>query len=127
MPYVDWEYYSSLYDNVSEEEFAKRNKQAEIKVNAVTHGRAFAFEEGYSESNATAFQKQVHEQIKTTVCELINAINEQETSGMGTGITSVSNDGYSESYNITTAEQKETQLLSIIRTGLSGTGLAGAL
>ena len=46
---------------------------------------------------------------------------------MGTGIASVSNDGYSESYKVTTAQEKETQLTSVIRSGLSGTGLAGAL
>ena len=46
---------------------------------------------------------------------------------MGTGITSVSNDGYSESYKVTTAQEKEAQLTSVIRSGLSGTGLAGAL
>ena len=61
------------------------------------------------------------------VCELINALYVQETSGMGTGIASVSNDGYSESYKITTAAEKEAQLRSIARQGLSGTGSAGAL
>ena len=51
----------------------------------------------------------------------------QESTGMGTGVSSVSNDGYSESYKITTVAEKEVQLLSITRSGLSGTGLAGAL
>lgn len=51
----------------------------------------------------------------------------QDASGMGTGITSVSNDGYSESYKVTTVQEKETQLTSVIRSGLSGTGLAGVL
>ena len=54
-------------------------------------------------------------------------MNVQEASGMGTGIASVSNDGYSESYKVTTAQEKEAQLTSVIRSGLSGTGLAGAL
>lgn len=32
---------------------------------------------------------------------------------MGTGIASVSNDGYSESYKITTAAEKDAELLTI--------------
>ena len=66
-------------------------------------------------------------QIQDTFCQLLSAMAVQETSGMGTGIASVSNDGYSESYKITTATEKEAQLTSVIRSGLSGTGLAGAL
>ena len=66
-------------------------------------------------------------QIQNTVCDLINALYRQESTGMGTGVSSVSNDGYSESYKIITVSEKEAQLLSIIRSGLSGTGLAGAL
>lgn len=51
----------------------------------------------------------------------------QDMSGMGSGIASVSNDGYSESYRITTDTELKSQLKSIVITGLSGTGLAGAL
>ena len=81
----------------------------------------------FNPEEATDFQKQVHSQIQNTVCELMNAMYVQETSGMGTGISSVSNDGYSESYKITTAAEREAQLLVIIRGGLSGTGLVSAL
>lgn len=127
MPYIDWEYYSSLFDNMTQEDFEKRYKQAEVKMNAVTHMRAMAFERAYDEEAATDFQKQIHEQIRMTMCELINAVHIHAVSEMGTGIASVSNDGYSESYKITTAAEKEAQIISIIRNGLSGTGLAGAL
>ena len=89
--------------------------------------RARKFEDTYDEASATYFQKQVHVQIQNTVCDLINALYMQESTGMGTGVSSVSNDGYSESYKITTVAEKEVQLLSITRSGLSGTGLAGAL
>lgn len=127
MTYITWEYYSSLYSDVSEEDFEKLNKKASAKLDLLTHLRAKSFEAAYDEITATDFQKQVHAQIQNTVCELINAINMQEISGMGTGITSVSNDGYSETYKVTTAVEKEAQLLTIVRAGLSGTGLAGAL
>ncbi len=46
---------------------------------------------------------------------------------MGTGVKSVTNDGYSETYNITTTAEMEEELRAIVRSGLSGTGLAGAL
>ena len=127
MTYITWEYYSSLYSEVSEETFGKLARRAEMKLDAITHMRAKRFEAEYQEDTATDFQKLVHEQIKNTVCELVNAIAVQDNSGMGTGIASVSNDGYSESYKITTAAEKEVQLYGIIRSGLSGTGLAGAL
>ena len=73
------------------------------------------------------FETQVHIQIQNTTCELINLMSVQDTAGVGTGISSVSNDGYSESYKVTTQAEKEVELVSLIRQGLSGTGLAGAL
>ena len=127
MSYIDWEYYSSLFSNVNEDEFYAILQKAEAKLDVHTHLRAKKFEDVFDEASATPFQKQVHVQIQNTVCDLINALHTQEITGMGTGISSVSNDGYSESYKITTVAEKEVQLLSIIRSGLSGTGLAGAL
>ena len=127
MPYIDWEYYSSLYDNVSQNEFEKCYKLAEMQLNVFTRMRAAAFEHSYDDEKATDFQKQTHEQIRMTMCELVNAVHIHTVSEMGTGITAVSNDGYSESYKITTAAEKEAQIISIIRNGLSGTGLAGVL
>lgn len=128
MAYITWEYYSSLCTEIqSSDDFERINKRAETKLNMITHMRARQFEACYREETATKFQKIVHEQIKSTVSELVNAMYQQEISGLGTGISGVSNDGYSESYRITTAAEKEAQLLSIVRAGLSGTGLAGAL
>lgn len=128
MSYITWEQYGSLYNSITDEkEFDRLSKLAEIKLNAITHMRAKRFEDAYNEETATDFQQQVHMQIRDTFCQLLNAMAVQEVSGMGTGIASVSNDGYSESYKITTATEKEEQLTSVIRSGLSGTGLAGAL
>lgn len=128
MAYITWEQYGSLCNSITDEtEFNRLSKQAETKLNAVTHMRAKRFEDAYNEDTATDFQKQVHMQIQDTFCQLLGLIGVQEASGMGTGIVSVSNDGYSESYKIITAQEKEAQLISVIRAGLSGTGLAGAL
>lgn len=128
MPYVDWEYYSSLFTNISDEqEFNRLYKQAARVIDCNTHMRAQKFCNDYDEESATLFQKGIRDAISQTVCQLINNIRAQEASGMGTGITSVSNDGYSESYKITTAQEKEAQLRNIVQNGLRGTGLAGAI
>ena len=128
MSYITWEQYCSLYTNITDEiEFNRLSKLAEIKLNTITHMRAKQFEDDYSEETVTDFQQQIHMQIQDTFCQLLNMMSVQESSGMGTGIASVSNDGYSESYRVTTAQEKEPQLTSVIRSGLSGTGLAGAL
>lgn len=127
MTYVNREYYGSLYGEVMEDDFNRQLARAEIKIDAVTHGRAAVFMEEYNQDTATAYQKRVYRQVQGTVCDLIHSLLIQESTGMGDGIASVSNDGYSESYKITTAAEKEAQLLCIIKEGLSGTGLAGAL
>lgn len=128
MAYITWEYYSSLFTEIADEAtFDRMNARAKVKLDAVTHMRAERFMEGFNADSATGFQRQVYAQIQNTACELVNALYMQETTGMGTGIASVSNDGYSESYRIITAAEKEAQLCSIVRNGLSGTGLAGAL
>lgn len=127
MPYITWEYYSSLYSEVPEDDFDRLCAKASAKLDVYTHMRAKNFEIAFDAETATDFQKQVHIQIQNTVCELMNTMYVQDTSGMGTGVASVSNDGYSESYKITTAAEKEAQLLAVARNGLSGTGLTGAL
>lgn len=127
MPYIDWGYYNSLYSEITEDDFNRLCTKASAKIDVHTHMRAKKFEAAFDAESATDFQKQVHAQIQNTVCELMNAMYVQETSGMGTGISSVSNDGYSESYKITTAAEREAQLLVIIKGGLSGTGLVSAL
>lgn len=125
--YITWGLYSSLYNNVPEEDFDRLARKASAKLDVYSHMRVREFEVSYDQDSATAFQRRVHEQIGLACCELANALRTQETAGLGTGVASVSNDGYSESYKITTAAEMEAQLLTIARSGLSGTGLMGAL
>lgn len=127
MAYMTWERYSSRSSKVNKEDFERLLGKASIKLDAITHMRVKQFEETYNEKTATDFHKQVHGQIELTLCELMDSLYVRETSDMGSGISSVSNDGYSESYKITTASEMESQLVQIIRSGLSGTGLAGVL
>lgn len=128
MNYITWGHYSSLYSEITDEkEFNKYLRRAQIRMDAVTHMQVSRFMNRYKKTTATDFQKQIYAQIQDTVCELVNIIYVQELSGMGTGISSVSNDGYSESYAVTTAAGKASQQTETILRGLRGTGLAGVL
>lgn len=127
MLYIDWEYYNSLYDTVSENDFDKLNAKACAKLDVYTHMRARNFMAAYDADMATPFQEQVYTQIQNTVCEIINLVSVQDVAGMGSGIASTSNDGYSETYKVTTQAEKDAEVIALIQQGLSGTGLAGAL
>ena len=127
MSYVTWEYYSSLFSKVTKDEFHRHAVQAEKKINMFTGGRAEQFLRSYDADTATSFQKRVYEALLLTTCVVVNKLYLQETCGAGSGLSSVSNDGYSESYKVTTESERQAELDAVIRSGLSGTGLAGAL
>ena len=113
---VSWEYYSSLFDKVSKEAFEKAEKKAEMEVSEVIGPRWDDItEETYG-----------YEKLKICICKVIDKMAEDDASGKGKGVSSVSNDGYSESYVIQTEEQLRGELHSSIRAWLSGTGLVGA-
>lgn len=115
---IDWEYYSSLYDNVkTETDFDKIEKKAESEICSVIGPIRWAT----ITENTFGF-----EQLRDCVCNVIDRMAEDEKSGRGKGVASVSNDGYSESYTIQTGEQLRSELQSLIRARLSGTGLVGA-
>lgn len=117
MPHVTWEYYSSLYQKVSKDDFDKAEKLAEKEICAVIGPIRWA--------NITA-DTFGFEQLQDCICNVINKMAENKKSGKGKGVSSVSNDGYSESYVIQTEEQLRSELRSSIRAWLSGTGLVGA-
>ena len=116
MSHVNWEYYSSLFDKISEEAFEKAEKQAEIEVSMVIGPRW----EGITEKTYG------YDKLKICICRVMDKMAENNESGKGKGISSVNNDGYSESYVIQTEEQLRSELHSSIRAWLSGTGLVGA-
>lgn len=114
---VNWEYYSSLYSKVSEDDFSKAEQMAEKAVCSVIGPIRWAkiTEETFG-----------YEQFKDCICQVIDKMAADDAAGLGEGVASVSNDGYSESYVIQTAEQRTADLKSYIRSWLSGTGLVGA-
>lgn len=126
MTYVDGEYYGSLYGNIPDD-FDMLSVRACHKLDSVTAFRSERFEMQYDEETATDFERRKHRQIKDTVCELINMFDAEKKRGAESGIASVSNDGYSVSYVTNSREQSEKELFSVMRRGLAGTGLMGAL
>ena len=117
MSHVTWEYYSSLYNKVDESNFVVAENRAEKEVCAVIGPIRWA--------NITA-DSFGFEQLQDCICKVINKMAEDENSGKGKGLSSVSNDGYSESYVIQTEGQLQDDLRASIRAWLSGTGLVGA-
>lgn len=114
---VNWEYYNSLYNNIDEGDFDKLEKLAEKQVKLVIGTPR------WESIDPNAFY---YEQLKDCICKVINKLVEQDKSGIGRGIASVSNDGYSENYIVQTAEQMMVEMRSYIKGWLSGTGLVGA-
>lgn len=117
MSHVTWEYYSSLHDTVKEDDFDRAEALAEKEVQRVIGWIRWA------NINEETFG---FEQLKDCICNVIDKMAVDSKSGKGKGVSSVSNDGYSESYVVQTEEQLRSELQSSIRAWLSGTGLVGA-
>lgn len=117
MSHVTWGYYSSLHSKVTEEEFDRAEALAEKEAQRVIGWIRWA--------NITE-DTFGYEQLQDCICNVIDKMAVDSKSGKGKGVSSVSNDGYSESYVVQTEEQLRSELQSSIRAWLSGTGLVGA-
>ena len=117
MSHVNWEYYSSLHDTVKEGDFYRAESIAEKEVCNVIGPIRWA-----NISDETFG----YAQLQDCICNVIDKMAVDAKSGKGKGISSASNDGYSESYVVQTEEQLRSELHSSIRAWLSGTGLVGA-
>lgn len=115
MAYIDWEYYNTNFPGLEKEQFEAILPAAEMTVDIKTHFRS---------RDAAGYKLG---QVRACVANVVNALAQQEETGAGKGIASVSNDGYSESYTNTTREQADRELTSVCRKWLSGTGLMGAM
>lgn len=114
---VNWEYYDSLHDTVNNEDFDKAEAIAEKEVCQVIGSIRWA---------TITTETFGYAQLQDCICNVIDKMAENKKSGKGKGVSSVSNDGYSESYVVQTEEQIRSELQSSIRAWLSGTGLVGA-
>ena len=114
---VDWERYSSLSSKIAEADFDRMETLAEIEVRAVIGPVRWA---------VITEQTFGYDMLQDCICKVMDKMTDDAKSGKGRGISSASNDGYSESYVVQTEEQLRAELQSSIKAWLSGTGLVGA-
>lgn len=112
MAIIDWEYYNSHFPRVVPQgEFPAVETQAEAEFDRIVPQ--------YLQDTLTDAIKQ------NCIFAVCNKLYQSASGSAGQGVTSVSNNGYSESYAITTQEQAEAELREIIYSKI-GTRLAGA-
>jgi len=114
---LTWEEYNLLHDGINETEFDRAEALAEIEIANVIGRPRLASVDG---------TEYFVPQLKECIANVIDAKAEQTRVGYGRGITSVTNDGYTESYTNATASQAHEELSANIKIWLSGSGLVGA-
>ena len=121
MTLVSWEYYSSHHDAIkNDDDFSKAEQLAEQAVSLVIGPIRWA---DLVETDLSG--KFYRERLLDCICQVIDY--QKQTKGkLGAGVSSVSNDGYSESYVLPTLSAANEELSRNIRAWLSGTGLVGA-
>lgn len=120
MALVDWEYYSSKFPKVNQDDFIRLIDIAEWEILKMIP--PYVFDELTQEDTNYKFVR-----LKDTICKIINFISTNENIPVNSGVTSVSNDGYSESYAISKQSEMQDELTRNCIRWLSGTGLLGAL
>ncbi len=117
---VTWSYYSSHHNIITDQtEFERVEPLAEVEVRSVIGPVR------WSEITTDTFGYDV---LQDCICNVIDKMTQDSRSGKGMGVTSVSNDGYSESYasEVQTREALREEMRGCIRQWLSGSGLVGA-
>lgn len=114
---LTWEQYSSLHSKVTQDEFTKAEEKAEHEVKQVIGPIRFAT------ITTSTFG---YDSLQECIANVIDRQVDDAKSNAGKGITSISNDGYSESYAITKKSEAAEELKEDIRAWLSGTGLVVA-
>lgn len=106
---LDWEYYSSHFPKLNEDEFKSLNYYATMLVLKQIN-KSYA---EMTEDEQTA--------VKDCICNVLNLLIDYEKSS---AVASVSNDGYSVSYRESKEENKQTSLNQIYDTWLGGLRIA---
>lgn len=115
---VSWELYSSLHNKVKQDEFDKAELLAEKEVKNVIGAIRWA--------NITP-DSFGYDVLQDCICNVIDLMKDNEKLLARIGVSSVSNDGYSESYGSDITETSiNDNLKASIKGWLSGTGLVGA-
>jgi len=116
MAIVTWEYYCSRYNEIKEADFESAEALAEIEVKRIIGPR-------WETITPDTYGYDV---LQDCICKVMNKLVFNKKAGIGKGIASASNDGYSQTFAITKAEEVEADIKTSIRNWLSGTGLVGA-
>lgn len=118
MSIVTFDDYSLLHSKVSQDKFEKAELLAEKEVREVIGPIRWAT------ITTDTFGYDI---LKDCICNVMDLMQDNEKLSQHIGVTSISNDGYSESYGseVTSVSLKET-MVSSIKSWLSGTGLVGA-
>lgn len=118
MSIVSWDDYSLLHSKVSQEDFERAEALAEREVREVIGPIRWAL------ITADSFAYDV---LQDCICNVMDMMKDNEKLSAHLGVTSVSNDGYSESYGseVKSSDLKDS-LRGSIRSWLSGTGMVGA-
>ena len=114
---VTWEYYNSLHNKAKQDEFSKLEARAERYIlSVIGHFR-------WNRIQESAFY---FGQLKDCICQVVDKLIDLDKGAAGKGVSSVSNDGYSENYVVRTPSEYDNEIRSCIIRGLSGTGLTSA-
>lgn len=114
---VTWEYYNSLHNKASRDEFDRLEAMAERHIlSVIGHYK-------WTTITETAFY---YRQLEDCICHVIDRLVDLDKSGAGKGLASVSNDGYTENYTVRNASEYHDDIRACIVRGLSGTGLLSA-
>jgi hypothetical protein len=111
---VTWEYYNSLHNKANQGEFVSLEALAEKHVISVIGPYK------WDHVQETAFY---FNQLKDCICNVVDILVDFSKNGVGAGLASVSNDGYTENYVVRTSTEADAEIRSYIRHQLSGTGL----
>ena len=110
MSIINWEYYSSHFPTVvPQRQLEAVEAQAETEYNRIVK----------------PYMQIPENRAQDTVFKLCNFLWTNQSAVAGRAVTSVNNNGYSESYAITNPEQVQQSIDEIIYKGI-GTRLAGA-
>lgn len=116
MAYSTYTDFVALYGTeLTEEQYAARLEHATALLDTFTARRS---------RSATGYKLDA---VKRAECSLVRLMHAQEQTEQGKGLTSISNEGYSESYVASTPEQVNTMRREAVFQWLSGTGLMSAL
>lgn len=118
---VSYTYYSALYSTVAEADFSAAEELAEKDVMRVIGPIRWA----EIKTDASLSEQFYYDQLLDTICKVIDYRATVGTRS-GKGVSSVSNDGYSESYALANQSDATAEKAKNIRQWLSGTGLVRA-